>query len=206
MLFISSFANAQPYEDSSYIINYQKLSDSFKDNNSESYDFVINLQKNMDNIIETSDSYKLKFVNDYVNNNILYATDILNWNSMDYWATPKETISKMAGDCEDFVFLKYFLLLSLNVDSNKLKISYVKLNNDEFHMVLSYYENIESTPLILDNYERRVLPANERKDLSLIFQFNLKTIWIANISSDNNHMSKLNFLIDRINQEKFFVN
>ena len=47
------------------------------------------------------------------------------------------------------------------------------------HMVLAYYETPTSVPLVLDNINRRILPANKRRDLSPIYSFNGNGLWAA---------------------------
>lgn len=44
-------------------------------------------------------------VNIWVHSNIIYVTDIKNYNYYDYWASPQEVIDKMSGDCEDHAIL-----------------------------------------------------------------------------------------------------
>ena len=46
-------------------------------------------------------------------------------------------------------------------------------------MVLAYYETPTSVPLVLDNINRRILPANKRRDLSPIYSFNGHGLWAA---------------------------
>ncbi|MES2635750.1 MAG: transglutaminase, partial [Pseudomonadota bacterium] len=50
------------------------------------------------------------------------------------------------------------------------------------HMVLSYYQTPQSEPLILDNLISEILPASSRKDLSPIFSFNDKGLWVGSSS------------------------
>ena len=47
-------------------------------------------------------------------------------------------------------------------------------------MVLAWYPEPNSTPLILDNYNPRILPASERKDLEPVFSFNGSELWLGN--------------------------
>ncbi|MBT8439296.1 MAG: transglutaminase-like cysteine peptidase, partial [Gammaproteobacteria bacterium] len=99
-------------------------------------------------------------------NQFNYKDDIKLWGEEDYWATPEEFIGKNGGDCEDYVVAKYFVLRSLGVEDQHLYLTYVKaVKENRAHMVLSYFATPESTPLILDNYNPRVLPADKRRDL-----------------------------------------
>ncbi|MFL0799039.1 MAG: transglutaminase-like cysteine peptidase [Agarilytica sp.] len=121
----------------------------------------------------------LRLTNDYFNQ-VRWLSDLEHWGQEDYWATPIETLASNAGDCEDFSIGKYFSLLEEAFDPEKLRITYVKsLTYDQAHMVLAYYEQPESEPLILDNINKTVLPASQRPDLVPIYSFNGKSIWLA---------------------------
>ncbi len=123
---------------------------------------------------------KLEQVNDFFNQNVLYASDMTVWGEVDYWATPMEFLGKGMGDCEDYAIAKYFSLLQMGVPMNKLYISYVKsLKYNVAHMVLTYFETPTSMPLVLDNYEPKILPANLRTDLIPIYSFNGESLFLA---------------------------
>ena len=122
---------------------------------------------------------KLREVNYFFNRNILFANDIVLWLKDDYWATPLELLCKGAGDCEDFAIAKYFTLLEVGVDESKLRITYVKaLNLNLPHMVLTYYENPQADPLVLDNLTSNISSATERTDLLPVYSFNGTSLWI----------------------------
>lgn len=57
-------------------------------------------------------------INELVNKDIQFQTDIDNWEAIDYWAAPVETLTRGAGDCEDYALLKYFSLLIAGVDQS----------------------------------------------------------------------------------------
>ncbi len=98
-----------------------------------------------------------------------FVDDLVHWQQKDYWATPIEFISTGAGDCEDYTIAKYFSLIELGVPEQQLRLMYVTaLELRQPHMVLAYYETPTSIPLVLDNINRRILPANKRRDLSPI--------------------------------------
>lgn len=122
---------------------------------------------------------KLEAVNQFFNL-LQYSSDIHLWGKEDYWATPLEFLVAGAGDCEDFTVAKYFTLLELGVPDDKLLITYVKhLQLNIAHMVLSYYPTPDGIPLILDNYNKEILPADKRTDLQPIYGFNGKGLWAA---------------------------
>lgn len=114
---------------------------------------------------------KLEKVNDFFNQTP-YASDKSVWGTSDYWATRLEFIGKDKGDCEDFVIAKFFTLKELGVPSSKLYMTYAKsLRYNAAHLVLTYYETPKSTPLVLDNYNYKIFPATQRRDLIPIYSF-----------------------------------
>jgi len=122
---------------------------------------------------------KIKLTNDFFNQQLLWVADLKLWKKNDYWATPMETLIKRAGDCEDFTIIKYFTLISLGVPISHLKLTYVKaIKYNQAHMVLTYSETKRSIPLILDNINKKILPANERTDLKPVYSFNGEGLWL----------------------------
>src|SRR5690554_4361761 len=102
------------------------------------------------------------------------------WRRDDYWATPLEALGRGRGDCEDFVIGKYFSLVHLGVPPEKLRLIYVRAQVDGrsvAHMVLGYYDQPDSEPLILDNLVHRIEPASRRRDLTPVFSFNAHAVF-----------------------------
>jgi predicted transglutaminase-like cysteine proteinase len=113
-------------------------------------------------------------------NQVEFVDDINHWKKNDYWATPVEFLSTNGGDCEDFSIAKYFSLRALGVPAVKLRLMYVKaLRYNMAHMVLAYYETPKSIPLVLDNLNKDILPANKRRDLRPVYSFNGEGLWMA---------------------------
>jgi len=126
---------------------------------------------------------QLKEVNRFFNQ-FKYKSDMKLWGQKDYWATPEEFIGVNSGDCEDYVVAKYFALRSLGVPDDRLYLTYVKaIRQNAAHMVLSYFETPKSVPLILDNYNQRILPASKRRDLLPVYSFNAKSLFLTNASA-----------------------
>ncbi|MBR9805180.1 transglutaminase [bacterium] len=126
---------------------------------------------------------KLLLVNDFFND-FLYREDLAQWGEQDYWATPQEFVGRYGGDCEDYVIAKYFALISIGVNGKKLYLTYVKaLEFDVSHMVLTYFEAPNQVPLVLDNYNRRILKATERRDLIPVYSFNAESLFLTNPSA-----------------------
>lgn len=143
-----------------------------------------------------SDADKLKSANDFFNQNTAFVEDKVLWNKEDYWATPTEFIARGAGDCEDYSIAKYFTLVKMGIDENKLRITYVKaLVLNQAHMVLTYYESPSHIPLILDNLTPTIQSAVQRKDLEPVYSFNGSSLWLSrnkdaiNPDSDSGQLS-----------------
>ncbi len=125
---------------------------------------------------------KIKAVNDYFNR-FPYSRDIIVWKKEDHWATPIEMLGMHGADCEDYSIAKYFTLREMGVPVEKLQIMYLQLKPNDVnqpHMVLAYYETPTASPLILDNMEEDILPADAREDITPIYSFNSEGVWLLN--------------------------
>ena len=159
---------------------------------------------------------RLQKVNQFFNRRIIYADDTEAWGQSDYWATPLESLAKGKGDCEDYVIAKYFTLLNLGIAENQLRLIYVKarlggVNSQiqQAHMVLAYYPNMESDPLILDNLINDIRSSARRPDLTPVFSFNGQGVFAgaaANASLGQGGVSRLSKwqnLLERARNEGF---
>ncbi|WP_029146557.1 transglutaminase-like cysteine peptidase [Methylophilus sp. 5] len=150
----------------------------------EAYQNVMRLNEMFAQIAGASEMTKVNMVNDFTNQHVLFVDDITLWGVEDYWASPLETFGKGAGDCEDFSIAKYTLLKKLGVSQDKLRLTYVRARMPSGsirpHMVLTYYATPNSDPLVLDNLNFELLPASRRGDLSPVFSFNDKGLFVAN--------------------------
>ncbi len=126
----------------------------------------------------STDVEKLNLVNQFFNQ-LIYITDVGLWGKTDFWASPIEFVGAKGGDCEDYSISKYYSLLDLGIPEKKLRIIYVKhLALDQFHMVVGYYPTPKAVPLILDNTEFDIVPANKRRDLVPVYSFNAGNLWL----------------------------
>lgn len=123
---------------------------------------------------------RVRVVNEYFNRKIMYRSDLDLWGQNDYWASPLETLTRDAGDCEDFAIAKYFALINLGVADKKLRLVYVRAKFDgvlQPHMILAYYPGNNSDPWVLDSLVTEFKKAPDRPDLFPVFSFNSEGIW-----------------------------
>ena len=118
---------------------------------------------------------KLKEVNSFFNK-WPYRTDMEAWGKSDYWATPKEFISK-AGDCEDYSIVKYYALKDLGIPVEDMRIVIL---NDSIrnldHAVLAV--DVDGTVYILDNVSNLVLPDTRLGHYKPYFSVNENFRWV----------------------------
>ncbi|MCG8563565.1 MAG: transglutaminase-like cysteine peptidase [Desulfobacterales bacterium] len=133
----------------------------------------------MEKNLHTSDHDKLKAVNRFFNQ-VPYRRDHKIWGKSDYWASRLEFLGKGMGDCEDYAVAKYLTLQQLGIPQEKLFLTYVRARGftPAAHMVVSYYTDRKATPLILDNYDKRILPATQRKDLVPVYSFTAQDLYL----------------------------
>lgn len=142
-------------------------------------DRVVALQQLVESGAGLGEHTKLERVNAFFNR-VSYDSDSALWDQKDYWATPFEVLGVNSADCEDYAISKYFTLISMGVEEERLRITYVKsLTLNEAHMVLAYYPAPDAEPLILDNLSERITPAGERTDLVPVYSFNGADLWLA---------------------------
>ncbi len=155
MLLSSSYPSFSKKE----LHNIKKTSGSIAKNRAEDY------QNNIRSYKTIGKEKQLLKVNFYLNQ-LLSQYDSVIQKREDYWATPKEFLLAGYGDCEDYVIIKYFTLLKLGFDENKLYFTTVyEKYTGGYHMVLSYFQTKDKSPLILDNLSFRILSLKAREDL-----------------------------------------
>jgi len=137
------------------------------------------LTKLVKNYAKGSELEKVTWVNLFFNR-VRFETDPIHWKLPDYWATPVEKLATGAGDCEDYAIAKYFTLKEMGVPEDKMRIMYVYAGKTKQpHMVMTYYEKKGAVPFVLDNINKRLLPASKRNDLAPVFTFNGSSLWSA---------------------------
>jgi predicted transglutaminase-like cysteine proteinase len=89
-------------------------------------------------------------VNLAVNHSVRYQLDPVTWGVEDYWATPRETLQKGAGDCEDFAILKMGMLAALGIPLSAMQVVVVQdLRRGIGHAVLTV--RMGPAAYVLDN-------------------------------------------------------
>lgn len=117
---------------------------------------------------------RLVCVNNFFNQ-VPYESDRTCWGKSDYWATPVEMLGVGKADCEDYAIAKFFTLLEMGVPREKLFLTYALTDNaTNRHMVLAYYADEFSTPLILDNRALSIEPEAVSKKYIPLYRFNLE--------------------------------
>lgn len=166
---------------------------------------IIDYKKSIDSIKELPKEKQLQRVNFYLNQ-LSHLNDMTNNNKSDYWETPKEFLTCGYGDCEDYAIIKYFTLLKLGFSKDKLFITtaYEKYSG-QYHMVLSYFEDENKPPLILDNLSYKVLDLKVREDLKADIFINetgtYKIDKYNNLIKVNKPHKKFAELMDRVKKE-----
>ncbi len=132
---------------------------------------------------DLAETEQVEAVNSFFNRHIRFAEDRDIWGVEDYWATPLETLGVRRGDCEDYAIAKYMSLKMLGIPRERLRLIYVRAQltggHSQAHMVLGYYATTDAAPLILDNLNPQVLPAQQRPDLRPVFSFNSAGLWVG---------------------------
>ena len=97
---------------------------------------------------------QIRRVNHYANEKA-YVLDIDNYGVEDYWATPREFLTRN-GDCEDYAITKMLSLKYLGFDTSKLNIVVLQDTNLRIpHAILAV--NYHNDVLIMDNQIEEVI-------------------------------------------------
>lgn len=168
---------------------------------------VLDYVKTINSLKLYSKQKQLAKVNLYLNQ-LLPQYDEVMQNTEDHWSTPKEFLTTGYGDCEDYVIIKYFTLLKLGFEEEKLFITTVhEKYSGTYHMVLSYFEDKDSSPLILDNLSFRIMNLKSREDLKADLFLNSSGIYKLNENGELTKVSpsskKFQKLLNKIEKENF---
>lgn len=133
---------------------------------------IVDYSDYIDSCEKDSQKKQLNKINFYLNGLLAQYDDVIK-KKEDDWSTPKEFLTIGYGDCEDYAIIKYYSLIKLGFDEKKLFITVVKENfRGGRHMVLTYFENKNQSPLVLDNLSFRILNLKKRSDLQAEYFIN----------------------------------
>ncbi len=99
-------------------------------------------------------------INQFVNERIRPVTDLDLYKVEELWAYPEE-----AGDCEDYVLLKRYMLMKKGWPASSLLITVVRQLNGDGHAVLTV--RTDKADYILDNLNERIVTWNDANYLFL---------------------------------------
>ena len=171
------------------------IESAYRDYGDKAGDLIKDWRTALHRLSDEDEQKKLAGVNRFINKAIPYVSDAEHWGQDDYWATPYEAMVTRGGDCEDYVIAKYYSLRQLGVDTEKLRITYVKaLRLNQAHMVLTYFPEPDAIPLVLDNLTGKILYANERLDLAPVYSFNGDGMWLERMKGQGIRMGNPNKL------------
>lgn len=91
-------------------------------------------------------------INTWTNRNVVFISDQAHWGVPDYWQTPRETLTTLTGDCEDYAIFKYYTLISWGTPAEDVQIWYGY--EPIAHVVVIYCGHI------LDSLTDQILPLN----------------------------------------------
>jgi predicted transglutaminase-like cysteine proteinase len=116
---------------------------------------------------------KIAAVNSLVNKRT-YADDRRVYGRSDYWASPREFLTR-AGDCEDFAILKFASLIALGMDDDNLRLVVGRLSDGTPHAFLA--AKLGQNEFILDNRQTEVYLTTDRSDYVPKYSMNLSYRW-----------------------------
>ena len=165
----------------------------------------IDYQQKVSQLKTYNQTKQLNMVNLYLNQLLPQYDDVIQ-KKEDYWATPKEFLITGYGDCEDYVIIKYFTLIKLGFDENKLFITTVNEKyQGGYHMVLSYFKEKNKAPLILDNLSFKVLDLTTRTDIQADFFINSNGVFKIDenykLKKIAHHSKEYDLLLEKIKKE-----
>ncbi len=118
---------------------------------------------------------QIKLVNQYMNRHP-YIIDPRNYGVPDYWATPRQFLTR-DGDCEDYAIAKYLSLRALGFKAGLMRIVVLQdLNLDAAHAVLVV--NQGRRKLVLDNQIETVIDHKVIRHYRPIYSINEEAWWL----------------------------
>lgn len=97
-------------------------------------------------------------VNGWVNRNITYRDDRLQYGMKDYWADARTTLRSGAGDCEDYAILKMQILAAAGVDREDMMLTLARDTVQRIDHAVLLVKNGDEW-VMLDMASDRIAPA-----------------------------------------------
>lgn len=109
-------------------------------------------------------------------NHVPYVPAESNWGDPGYWETPLEFLTH-AGQCQDYANTKYLALAESGVPDSLMRFVVVRDKQQALdHAVLVVY--VDSEPLVLDNQNSAVLPADQIERYAPYYALNIQGSWL----------------------------
>ncbi len=118
---------------------------------------------------------QLQAVNQWVDVRVGYVLD-----TDSQWHTPFQTLETHTGDCKDYAFTKYALLLASGWPVDRLRLGYGRtaaFGAPQAHLVVLAFLEGDPDPLVLDNLGDAILRLSKRSDFELVFSFNEQDVY-----------------------------
>ena len=117
---------------------------------------------------------RVTVVNDVLNR-VPYVPGDQNWGDPGYWETPLEFLTH-AGQCQDYANAKYLALVQSGVPDSLMRFVVVRDRQQALdHAVLVVY--VAGEPLVLDNQNTAVLPADQIDRYAPYYALNTEEAW-----------------------------
>jgi len=122
-------------------------------------------------------SARLAAVNAWTNRQIRYTEDAQQYATADYWADPRQTLKRGAGDCEDIAILKMQLLAAAGVPRSAMFLTIARdLARHADHALLVVRDG--ERYWLLDNATDALVDASTAQDYRPIFSFGESGKWL----------------------------
>jgi len=114
-------------------------------------------------------------VNTYMNRRS-YIEDLPNYGVPDYWATPREFLTR-DGDCEDYAIAKLLSLRNLGFAAEEVRLVVLQdMNLNAAHAVLVVY--VDGKALLLDNQIKQVVETSLVRHYRPLYSINEQAWWL----------------------------
>jgi predicted transglutaminase-like cysteine proteinase len=118
---------------------------------------------------------RLGWINRAVNLSIMPKSDWAQYGRADFWASPLQTLTSGAGDCEDYAILKYVALRELGIIASDLRFVIVRDNMRQTdHAVIAVRD--DERWLILDNRTMAILSLQDIQHYRPLFALDEQNI------------------------------